>query len=426
MRNTTQGDNSQSKYIVNTMLVIIPSTLVLGIISAYVLQLSGTKFMLNVAFYILSGVLVGLASTSKNTRMFIKPFILINSFADSLKENDLTYEIHSDKMSGNRKTLTKLNTIMYQLRNLITNMKNLSGTVCQVSEENKNLLDSAIMTIDEATLSVEEIAGSSSSQAETIQHCTELVYSLYEGLDSMLKDMKNSRALTDTAMKTIHSGEDMMELQESHMSETLKATSNAVDSMSQLQIRSREISDIVEVIGSISKQTNLLALNASIEAARAGEHGRGFNVVADEIRKLAEQSASSASEILNIVQYVQAAVSDAVQEIHRVSESIDGQSSSLSQAVVSFKEASGAVNSITRDIDNVLYSINAVTANCKEAEMEMSTVTGAAQENAASTERVSSLMEEQLDMIRNVKLSSDELLRLSKELEGHMDNYRTK
>jgi len=424
MENQLQNNNSKRKYIISTLLTIIPSTLVMGIITTYLLGLEGYKFLLNISFYLLAGFLIGGFSIAKNTKNFIKPFMIVNSFAESLKNNDLTYSIAKENISSNNGTLLSLNDIMNKLRTLISDVQTLSSDICTTSKENKELLDNAITTVNETTGVIMEIANSSTEQAHILENCNHLVINLYSGLENILNDMKASKDFTEKAVSIVVQGEDAISMQESKMADTKKASSKAVNSIMDLEQKSKEISDIVQVISSISEQTNLLALNASIEAARAGEYGRGFTIVADEIRKLAEQSASSAQEIGKIVQYVQASVMDTVNEINKVNIAVDEQSSSLSIAVQSFNNVSEIVNNITCNINNVLNSTTALTSDCRETEKEISSIAAAAEENAAATEEVSAAMSEQLEFIQAVEISAKKLFKSSIEIEKATEIYK--
>ena len=386
MENQFKNNNSKRKYITSTFLTIIPSTLIMGVITTYILGLEGYKFFLNLGFYLLAGFLVGGFSIAKNTKKFIKPFMVVNSFAESLNNNDLTYSISKNDISSKDDTILSLNDIMIKLKTLISDVKGLSFNICDTSKENKELLDNAITTVNETTGVIMEIANSSTEQAHILEKCNHLVINLYSGLEGILNEMKSSRELTEKAVSTVAKGEEAISMQENKMNETKNASSKAVNSIMELEQKSKEISDIVQVISSISEQTNLLALNASIEAARAGEYGRGFTIVADEIRKLAEQSASSAHEIGKIVEYVQASVMDTVNEINKVNSAVDEQNSSLSTAVQSFNNVSEVVGNITSNINNVLKSTSTLTSHCKETEKEISGIAAAAQENAAATE----------------------------------------
>jgi len=424
MENQSQNNNSKRKYILSTLFTIIPSTLVMGIITTYLLGLEGYKFLLNIGFYLVAGFLIGGFSIAKNTKNFIKPFMIVNSFAESLKNNDLTYSIAKENISGNNGTLLSLNDIMNKLRTLISDVQTLSSNICATSKENKELLDNAITTVNETTGVIMEIANSSTEQAHILENCNHLVMNLYSGLENILNDMKASKDFTEKAVGIVVQGEEAISMQESKMTDTKNASSKAVNSIMDLEQKSKEISDIVQVISSISEQTNLLALNASIEAARAGEYGRGFTIVADEIRKLAEQSASSAHEIGKIVQYVQSSVMDTVNEINKVNIAVDEQSSSLSIAVQSFKNVSEIVNNITFNINNVLNSTAVLTSDCRETEKEISSIAAAAEENAAATEEVSAAMSEQLEFIKAVEVSAKNLFRSAIVIEKTTEIYK--
>src|SRR5690625_2663123 len=128
---------------------------------------------------------------------------------------------------------------------------------------------------------------------------------------------------------------------------------DAVEKVEGLDQHSKEISELVSIIQDIAEQTNLLALNAAIEAARAGEHGQGVEVVADEVRKLAEESSNSVTNITEIVNRIQAESSIVANSLRDGYKEVELGSNHIKTTGETFKEISGAVTEVGRDINIV-------------------------------------------------------------------------
>ena len=172
----------------------------------------------------------------------------------------------------------------------------------------------------------------------------------------------------------------------------------------ELEEKSKQIGQIVDAISNISGQTNLLALNAAIEAARAGEAGRGFSVVAEEVRKLAEQSQNAAKQITGLINEVQMKTNSAVEFMVMGKKEVDAGTQVVSMAGSSFEEILGMVRVMTLQISEISKSIADITSGTqkmvqavdtidqegKKASEQTQTISAATEEQSASTEEIAS------------------------------------
>jgi len=181
-------------------------------------------------------------------------------------------------------------------------------------------------------------------------------------------------------------------------------------------ISSKNIGNVSVVIASIAEQTNLLALNAAIEAARAGEHGKGFAVVADEIRKLAEESTKSTKEIDNIVTELINNVDNAVKKMATITEIFEIQTLKVNITEDKFKEISIAINVTEKIVNELFLSSSEMNDNKIQVLEVIQNLSAIAEEYAASTEEASASTEEQIVSIDEIANESESLYELIQEL----------
>lgn len=264
------------------------------------------------------------------------------------------------------------------------------GFIRDISKENKQgneAIKEVVKTMEESSKAVEEIA-------RAIEEITTVIESLATNSETVRDEGRNSYGQMEETNSLIQDGNDIL-------SRTLKT-------MNSLHNKLQQVDSISETISEISSQTNLLALNAAIEAARAGEHGRGFSVVADEIRELAEKSNASTAEIQDILD-------DVKENSDRVQYLLDNDSKESNNVRQVFENITGKANDVYGSMKTMLELAEDQAAQTEQAG-------ASAEEISANTEEVSAQIEEVFSSMESVADRFQETIEVSDELDGTLDD----
>ena len=198
-----------------------------------------------------------------------------------------------------------------------------------------------------------DIAGQAQAQSEAASSTAASVEKVSVSISQVAEHAEQTQGIAQQATALSESGRETMRKAAQSMTRLAGSVQDSARLIEALAKRSAEISTIVEVIRDISEQTNLLALNAAIEAARAGEQGRGFAVVADEVRKLAERTGASTTEISALTGTIQAEVASAVAQLKQSTTQVDegvGLSAEVEQALAQIQDGAGSTRNFVGDI----------------------------------------------------------------------------
>ncbi len=349
---------------------------------------------------------------------------LIAKATGRLAAGDLTVDIAVKGKDEVAMLAANFQRMIENMRSILLKLDNAGSTLAASSEEMMASSGDVSKSVEQVAIAIGELAKGASEQALSTENSSRRVSNIISGLKEISNDMSVSENLATDAIETVNNSEKMVSAQVSKMAESKQISAKVTASVATLSEKSAQIGHIVEVISSIANQTNLLSLNASIEAARAGEHGRGFAIVADEIRKLAEQSNASGKKIADIVREVQTNVAQTVEEMKKSEASLIDQETALKQTVTAFDDIAESVRTITDRITTVSTSIKTLNSNAVEASEELTSISAVSQEIAACSEEVSASTQEQTSIIIQVASAAEDLAGLATELQDSLQIFK--
>jgi len=312
----------------------------------------------------------------------LKPIKHIILDIEKLSSGDFSFKMNQSSKDEIGDIAVALNRMIENIGQFFSNVSKNSSTVMTSSE-------SLAASSEEMSASLEEVAATSNEFTNNAQTLSINAQKMGEmGEHTSQQAQKGNKAVQDAVSK---------------MRETSQIMDNLKVIVTALGSRAHDISKIVDTIKGFADQTNLLALNAAIEAARAGEHGKGFSVVAEEVRNLAEQSSKSASEITGLVE-------DIDNQIKGVISNMDNGVEKVEQGTVVVFNASQVLESIISNMADIIEQIGRVSL--------------ASQEIGAGSEEVSAAVEEQTTTMIEIANAATELQNLVNDLEDSLSRFK--
>ncbi|MCE5182269.1 MAG: methyl-accepting chemotaxis protein [Betaproteobacteria bacterium] len=344
---------------------------------------------------VLGGILMALLIWLSRS-LVINPLNEAVAAAGKIADGDL-----SDRVSTQRED--EIGALLNALGHMQESLRQMIGNITSNAQHIAGLSTSLFATSN-------NVASQSAQQSDDASSTAAAVEELTTSIEHMAESARDSFALAQEAGETAKRGADIVSQASAEMSNIAESVNQSSQRILSLGEHSANISTIAGVIKEIADQTNLLALNAAIEAARAGEQGRGFAVVADEVRKLAERTAKSTDEITTMIGAIQSESKHAVDTMHQGQQRVD-------TGVAMAGEAALAMSEIARGSGQVVDAVNSISAGLQQQSASSGLI-------ASNVERIAAMSEQNAIAIQDVANASAQLSESAGSLQAAVAQFR--
>lgn len=379
----------------------------------------------NLVILCIVAIIIGFAVAIFISRLIAKPVIRVSNAMNEVAKGNLAIKpVHAKNRDEIGTLVSTFNKTVETLRQIISQVSESSNQVAASSEQLSASSEQSTSAAEQVAKIAQETAVGTSQQLSQFQEVTASIQEMANGMDQIASNSEHMLESTENATELTQKGFTSVEIVVKQMDNIYHSVDDTTKIIQTLGQRSNEISGIVSLITNIADQTNLLALNAAIEAARAGEHGKGFAVVADEVRKLAEESKSSADKITEMITLIQRETEQAVTSMEAGNKQVEEGLTHTNDAKKSFLEITSAINGVTEKVQEVSASVEEMNALSGQIADAIEKVKEISQQGYDNGQESSAASEEQLATMEEVSSSAQALSGLAEELQQVVARFK--
>lgn len=358
------------------------------------------------------------------TRIKFKPLMNVHRVAEQAAQGDLSVRLQVKGKDEISKIAMVINQMIEHLNSLLHEIKNASQGVSQATYEIGRSAEETALSASEVSASMQQVASGAQLQLQSSEETKQAVQQIAVGIQHISESSTAIMDKTNDTKSKAAAGRQVINQTVVQMEHIQAASDSTYESLTSLSQEVERIVEAIRFIQNVAKQTELLALNASIEAARAGEQGKGFQVVAAEIRNLADSSKVSLNQIIEMIEQVYKHKRNTEDAVQNQKQAVEYGLEVVGEADQAFMQISDLIESIS----DYVYAENAIaiemSASSEEVTASLDELSVIANQSHASSERVAASTEEQSAMTEQLRASVDTLQSLSIVLEKQIAQFK--
>ena len=310
------------------------------------------------------------------------------------------------------------------LRTLLKQFAQSAENMAAASEELTASASQSAQAANQVAASIAQVAQGSEKQLTAVDNTAAVVQQMSAGIQQVASNAGNVSEVADKTSQAGHDGKSAIEQVITQMDSIGQGTAQVGDAIGKLSASSKQIGEIVGVISAIAAQTNLLALNAAIEAARAGEQGRGFAVVADEVRKLAEQSGDAAKQISSLIDENRQNIELAVVAMQSGNVEVKRGIEIVGSAGDAFTKIAALVQEVSVEVREISAAVEEMASGSEQMVGSMKDIERVSKSTAGETQTVSAATQEQSASMHEIATASQNLAKMAEGLQVAIAGFR--
>lgn len=386
---------------------------------------SGRNLMTTGTIVSILVIIAGVAIAFFMARAISAPIRAVMQRMQSIAEGDLSQEpMQTTARDETGKLVQAANQMNVNMARLLTQIKTMSTNVSDQSQHLTHSANEVKAGSQQVAVTMEELASGAESQATSASSIASLMSDFTENVSVAHTKGEDVRSASTHILSITNEGRELMDNSVHQMEKIDAIVKNAAVKVEGLDKQSQEISKLVSVINDIANQTNLLALNAAIEAARAGEQGRGFAVVADEVRKLAEQVSASITDITSIVEGIQNESSSVTASLQAGYKEVETGTTQIQTTGETFNTINTAIQEMAGNLQAVTQNLAAISSSSQEINASIEEIASVSEESAAGVEQTAASVQQTSSSMEEVSANSENLNDLARQLNAEVAKFK--
>ena len=352
---------------------------------------------------------------------------IATQFSEEIARGNLSIDIPPIKRDDELGKL--INSLKKMHQNLLVMIKEIHSITKYLGDSSEELFTSGNIVeqmAESVGAAMESVAASAEEQAAQVEDTTNNIVEIIDRIQDINNRADKMMTEADSVMENIKNGSQSVKRSIAQVNHVKEDTMEMAHTIKDLGSLSEEIEKIIELIDTISGQTNLLALNAAIEAARAGEAGRGFSVVADEIRELAEESSTATGQITELINRIQKGVKDTTDKINNSVDAVDKGVKVIEETGQGYEEINESAINLKKLVDEVSSNVDKVYGDSEQIRRSINGIAEVSEDFAGHSEEVAASSEEQIESTSEIIAVSRNLTELAEKLKTAVDKFEIK